>query len=66
VLTFDSAEPLAETASVFGEMLLADRLLAAETDPGVRREMLASMVDDAYVTVQRQAYLTIFERDATG
>jgi oligoendopeptidase F len=64
VLTFDSAEPLAETASVFGEMLLAERLLAAETDSAVRREMLARMVDDAYVTVQRQAYFSIFERDA--
>lgn len=64
VLTFDCAEPLAETASVFGEMLLSDRLLAAETDPAVRREMLARMVDDAFVTVQRQAYLTIFESDA--
>jgi oligoendopeptidase F len=64
VLAFDAAEPLAETASVFSEMLLAERLLAAETDPAVRREMLAAMVDDAYVTVQRQACLSIFERDA--
>jgi len=64
VLTFDSAEPLAETASVFGEMLLAERLLAAEKDTAVRREMLASMIDDAFVTVQRQAYFSLFERDA--
>jgi oligoendopeptidase F len=64
VLTFHSALPLAETASVFGEMLLTDRLLKAETDPAVRRDLLANMIDDAYATVQRQAYFTLFERDA--
>jgi oligoendopeptidase F len=64
VLTFDAADPLAETASVFGEMLLSEKLLAAEQDPAVRRDMLAAMVDDAYVTVQRQAYLTLFEQKA--
>jgi len=64
VLTFDAADPLAETASVFGEMLLSEKLLAEEQDPAVRRDMLVAMVDDAYVTVQRQAYLTLFEQEA--
>jgi oligoendopeptidase F len=64
VLTFDSTAPLGETASVFGEMLLAEKLLADEQDPAVRREILAKMVDDAYATVQRQAYFTLFEQDA--
>lgn len=64
VLTFHSALPLAETASVFGEMLLTDRLLKEETDPAVRRDLLANKIDDAYATVQRQAYFTIFEREA--
>ena len=64
VLTFDAAVPLAETASVFGEMLLTERLLAQESDPAVRRDLLASAIDDAYVTVQRQAYFCVFERDA--
>jgi oligoendopeptidase F len=64
VLTFDSSAPLGETASVFGEMLLAEKLLAAEPDAAMRREILAKMVDDAYATVQRQAYFTIFEQDA--
>lgn len=64
VLTFHSALPLAETASVFAEMLLTDRLLAEESDPEVRRDLLAEAVDDAYATVLRQAYFVLFERDA--
>lgn len=63
-LTFHAPLPLAETASVFAEMLLTDRLLAEETDPAVRRDLLAYAVDDAYSTVQRQAYITLFEREA--
>jgi oligoendopeptidase F len=64
VLTFHSALPLAETASVFSEMLLTDRFLAEESDPAVRRDLLADAVDDAYATVLRQAYFVLFERDA--
>jgi oligoendopeptidase F len=64
VLTFHSALPLAETASVFSEMLLTDRLLAEEKDPNVRRDLLADAVDDMYATVLRQAYFVLFERDA--
>ncbi len=64
VLTFDATPPLAETASVFAEMLLSEKLLASEQDPQARREILATMVDDAYATVERQAYFSIFEQDA--
>lgn len=64
VLTFHSALPLAETASVFSEMLLTDRLLAEEADPVVRRNLLAEAVDDSYATILRQAYFVLFERDA--
>lgn len=63
-LTFQPSLPLAETASVFSEMLLTERLLAQETDPTVRKDLLAYAIDDAYATVQRQAYITIFEREA--
>ena len=63
-LTFHSSLPLAETASVFSEMLLNDRLLAQEGDPAVRRDLLARMLDDAYATIARQAYFVLFERDA--
>jgi len=48
--------PLAETASTFGEMMLVDQLLAEETDESVRRDLLFKQVDDAYATIQRQAF----------
>jgi oligoendopeptidase F len=64
VLSFHASQPLAETASVFAEMQLTDRLLREEQDPAVRRDLLVRAIDDAYVTVIRQAYFTLFERDA--
>ncbi len=53
--------PLAETASVFGEMLVVDSLLERESDPAVRREILAGALDDVYATVLRQAFFVLFE-----
>jgi len=64
VLTQQAALPLAETASVFAEMQLTDQLLKRESDPSVRRELLANALDDAYITVMRQAFFTLFEKDA--
>ncbi len=64
LLTFHSSLPLAETASTFSEILLTERLLRDETDLAVRRDLLANMIDGAYATVQRQAYFTLFEREA--
>ncbi|MCY3900089.1 MAG: M3 family oligoendopeptidase, partial [Caldilineaceae bacterium] len=64
ILTQHSSLPLAETASVFAEMVMNEQLLAEEKDPLVRREILASSVDDIYATVMRQAFFTIFEEDA--
>jgi oligoendopeptidase F len=60
-LTQHSSLPLAETASVFGEMLMTDRLLQEERDPLLRREILAAAVDDVYATVLRQSYFVMFE-----
>ncbi len=56
--------PLAETASTFGEMMLVDRLLQDEKDEDVRRDLLFGQVDDAYATIQRQAFFALFERKA--
>jgi len=64
ILTFHSALPLAETASVFSEQLLTDRLLEEEPDVNVRRDLLVHALDDAYATVTRQAYFVLFEREA--
>lgn len=62
--TFHSSLPLAETASTFGEMMLTERLLAGETDPAVRRDILFKQVDDAYATILRQVYFALFEKQA--
>jgi oligoendopeptidase F len=64
LFTQQSSLPLAETASTFGEMLLVDRLLSQEGDPGVRRDLLFKQVDDAYGTILRQAFFALFERQA--
>jgi oligoendopeptidase F len=64
VLTQQPSLPLAETASVFAEMQLTEQLLKQEADSTVRRDLLANALDDAYITVMRQAYFTIFENDA--
>ncbi len=64
ILTQHPPLPLAETASVFSEILLTERLLAEESDPLARRELLAAAVDDMYATVMRQAYFVIFEQSA--
>ena len=64
ILTQHSSLPLAETASVFAEMVMNDQLLAEEKDPLVRREILAASVDDIYATVMRQAFFVIFEQTA--
>jgi oligoendopeptidase F len=52
---------LAETASVFGEMLTFRALLDAERDPRRRRIMLAAKVEDMLNTVVRQIAFYQFE-----
>jgi oligoendopeptidase F len=53
---------LAETASVFGEMLTFRSMLAATTDPAERKSMLAAKVEDMLNTVVRQIAFYKFER----
>jgi oligoendopeptidase F len=53
---------LAETASVFGEMLTFRALLDAEADPRKRRIMLAAKVEDMLNTVVRQIAFYRFEQ----
>ena len=64
VFSFHSTLPLAETASVFGECLLADFLLTKERNMAVRQQLLISQLDDLYATVLRQAFFTQFEMQA--
>jgi oligoendopeptidase F len=53
---------LAETASVFGEMLTFRRLLDGTTDRKQRKAMLAAKVEDMINTVVRQIAFYSFER----
>lgn len=55
--------PLAETASVFAEMLLNEKL-AEEMTEQERSILLAEQIDDMYATIMRQSYFTLFEIDA--
>src|ERR1700682_4851 len=60
---FDYQPPLtlAETASVFGEALTFDRIMAVEKDPKVRLAMLCSQLEDAFSTVFRQVAFNRYE-----
>ncbi len=61
-LLADTPLTLAETASVFGEMLTFRALLDAEKTPERRRIMLASKAEDMLNTVVRQVAFYDFER----
>src|SRR5439155_14946448 len=61
-LMSDTPLTLAETASVFGEMLTFRAVLARETDPKRRKVMLAGKVEDMLNTVVRQVAFVEFER----
>ena len=60
---FDFHPPLtlAETASVFGEALTFDRIMAEEKEPKIRLAMLCSQVEDAFSTVFRQVSFNRYE-----
>jgi oligoendopeptidase F len=59
--SYDTPLTTAETASVFGEMLVFDYLLARQTDPQVQIALLAGKLEDIFATVFRQNVLTRFE-----
>jgi len=52
---------LAETASVFGETVTNNALLATLDDPGARFALLASTLEDSIATVFRQVAMNRFE-----
>ncbi len=59
-LLADTPLTLAETASIFGEGLVFDRLLA-EASPADRRALLAGKIEDGLNTVSRQIAFHRFE-----
>jgi oligoendopeptidase F len=60
---FDYHPPLtlAETASVFGEALTFDRIMAEEQDPGVRLSMLCQQLEGSFGTIFRQIAFNRYE-----
>jgi oligoendopeptidase F len=61
---FQQGTPLtmAETASVFGEMLAFRRLMERAATPAERLALLCGKLEDMFMTVHRQAALTRFEQ----
>ncbi len=64
VLTFQPPLVLAETASVFGEMILFDRLMQDERDPELKRALLLEKISSMYATIGRQSHFVMFENSA--
>jgi oligoendopeptidase F len=64
LFNYHSTLPLAETASVFGEMMVFDRLARREPDPRARLGLVAGKIEDGFATVYRQCVLTRFEQAA--
>ena len=61
LLNYDAPLVLAETASVFAEIVLTRHLLAEAKDQATRRAILCDVLQDIYGTVFRQTALTRFE-----
>jgi oligoendopeptidase F len=53
--------PLAETASIFSEMVLTDSLLQKEADVEVKKSMLTSKLEDIFASSHRQNMFSRFE-----
>ena len=64
IFTFHAPIPLAETASVFGELMTTHRLIEDAKEPRIKKHLLAGKLDDVYATVMRQCYFTLFEQEA--
>ncbi len=63
ILTFHAPLVLAETASVFAEMLLTRKLLAEEANKEHRIQIIAAKLEDFFGTISRQTMYTRFELD---
>jgi oligoendopeptidase F len=63
LLNFDPPLTLAETASVFGELIMTQALLREERDLAVRQALLGLEIEDMIATVFRQNVLTRFEQE---
>lgn len=53
--------PLCETASIFSEMILAERILKESKNKEEKKYILMNLLDNQYASINRQAYFVIFE-----
>jgi len=61
-LQMDTPQVTAETASVFGEMLVFENVLKETTEPKMKLSLIARKIEDSFATVFRQIILTRFEQ----
>lgn len=64
IFNFHAILPLAETASVFCEMVVTDYLLKNETDRDVKISIITRKLEDIFATSHRQNMFSNFEKRA--
>lgn len=62
ILNYHPILPMAETASVFSEMLLTDFLLKTSNDKTFKRNLLTEKIQDIFATSHRQNMFSNFEK----
>jgi len=61
-LQMDTPMVTAETASVFGEMLVFENVLKETSDPKMKLNLIARKIEESFATVFRQINMTRFEQ----
>lgn len=61
LMNYHSILPLAETASIFSEMVLTDHFLKQESDPAVKISLLTNKLEDIFASSHRQNMFSRFE-----
>ncbi|GAC1435571.1 MAG: M3 family oligoendopeptidase [Chloroflexota bacterium] len=64
LFNYHSPLPLAETASVFAEMLVFDHLVGGLDSPAAQLPLVTSKIEDIFATVFRQNVMTRYEQGA--
>jgi oligoendopeptidase F len=64
MLNYYATLPLAETASVFAEMLVFDHVLRQQQDGEAKLALICGKIEDIFATIFRQNVLTRFEQAA--
>jgi len=63
VFNYNPPLVIAETASVFGEQILIDKMLKGLPDDESKLKMLASQLEDAILTISRQTMYVFWEKE---